>query len=95
MEIPVIDQMSYYQRKLAFEMDSSDLFAALAAGEPLVVVDGRSSKAYEQEHIPGAISLPHRESVSTRLSLSTSQKLTYAIATGSAAMPRRRRRSSC
>jgi rhodanese-related sulfurtransferase len=61
MEIPVIDQMSYYQRKLAFEMDSSDLFAALAAGEPLIVVDGRSSKAYEQEHIPGAISLPHRE----------------------------------
>jgi rhodanese-related sulfurtransferase len=56
-----IEQMVHYQRKLAFEMDSWDLFVALGKVEPLVVVDGRSAKAYEQEHIPGAISLPHKE----------------------------------
>ena len=29
-------------------------------GEPIVVVDGRSTEAYAREHIPGALSLPHR-----------------------------------
>ena len=56
-----IDQMDFYQRKLAYEMDSADLYDALEKGEPIVVVDGRSSSAYAQEHIPGAVSLPHRE----------------------------------
>ena len=55
-----IEQMSFYQRKLAYEMDSADLAEAVSNGEPIVVVDGRSADAYAQEHIPGAISLPHR-----------------------------------
>ncbi len=55
-----IEQMSFYQRKLAYEMDSADLSEAVSNGEPIVVVDGRSADAYAQEHIPGAISLPHR-----------------------------------
>ena len=53
--------MDYYQSKLAFETDSADLQEALDKGEPVVVVDGRSASAYEFEHIPGAISLPHRD----------------------------------
>ncbi len=55
-----IDQMDFYQRKLAYEMDSADLYEALEKGEPIVVIDGRSSSAYAEEHIPGAVSLPHR-----------------------------------
>lgn len=53
-------QLDYYQAKLAYEIDSADLKAALEEGQELVVVDGRSSEAYEREHIPGAISIPHR-----------------------------------
>ena len=30
------------------------------AGKNIVIVDGRSSQSYENEHIPGAINLPHR-----------------------------------
>ena len=56
-----IDQMDFYQRKLAYEMDSFDVYDAVERGEPIVVVDGRSSSAYAEEHIPGAVSLPHRE----------------------------------
>ena len=56
-----IDQMNHYQRKLAFEMDSWDLYEALSVKEPITVVDGRSAEAYAQEHIPGALNLPHRE----------------------------------
>lgn len=55
-----IDQLSHYQRKLAYEMDSWDLHAALGSGEPVVVVDGRSEEAHAAEHIPGALNLPHR-----------------------------------
>ena len=56
-----IDQLNHYQRKLAYEMDSWDLYEALGKNEPIIVVDGRSAAAYAQEHIPGALSLPHKE----------------------------------
>ena len=55
-----IEQMTHYQSKLAFEMDSWDLHVALSNNEALVVVDGRSEAAFAKEHIPGAINLPHR-----------------------------------
>lgn len=56
-----VDQIAHYQGKLAYEMDSADLQEALEKGESIVVVDGRAAGAFAQEHIPGAISLPHRE----------------------------------
>ena len=69
-----IDQMNFYQSKLAYEMDSADLYEAVGRDEPIVVVDGRSSDAYAQEHIPGSISLPHKEiSVNSTESLDKSK----------------------
>ena len=56
-----IDQLNHYQRKLAFEMDSWDLYEALCMNEPIVVVDGRSAEAYAREHIPNSLNLPHKE----------------------------------
>jgi rhodanese-related sulfurtransferase/acyl carrier protein len=53
-------QLDFYQLKLAYEIDSADLQAALDQGQDVVVVDGRSSEDYDREHIPGAISIPHR-----------------------------------
>lgn len=53
-------QLEYYQEKLAYEIDSADLRAALDEGQDIVVVDGRGSEAFELEHIPGALSIPHR-----------------------------------
>lgn len=50
----------FYEAKLRFETDAWDVFTALEAGESVVVVDARSADAYRQEHIPGALSLPHR-----------------------------------
>ena len=55
-----IDQLNHCKKKLAFETDSWDVYEALAKGEPVVVVDGRSAEAYAREHIPGAVNLPHR-----------------------------------
>jgi rhodanese-related sulfurtransferase len=54
------NQTKHYSDKLEFETDSWDLRAALDKGEKIIVVDVRSTPAYEEEHIPGAISLPYR-----------------------------------
>jgi rhodanese-related sulfurtransferase len=55
-----VEQLAFYQQKLAYETDSWDLYVALQEGRQVVVVDGRSREAYAKEHIPGAISIPHR-----------------------------------
>jgi rhodanese-related sulfurtransferase len=54
------DQAAHYAQKLAFEIDSWDLHVALERGERVVVIDARSPESYEAEHIPGALSIPHR-----------------------------------
>jgi rhodanese-related sulfurtransferase len=56
-----VDQMAHYQRKLEYEMDSWDLYVALNQGQAVTVVDGRSEAAFADEHIPGALNLPHKE----------------------------------
>lgn len=54
-------QIKHYENKLAFEMDSSDLFDALNNGENVIVVDARKAFGFEADHIPTAINIPHRE----------------------------------
>lgn len=55
------EQIAHYQRKLAYEMDSADVFQALEQQAAIVVVDTRKKFAYNLAHIPGALSLPHLE----------------------------------
>ena len=54
------DPLKHYSQKLDYETDSSDLRAALEAGDRITIIDARSPEAYKHEHIPGAINLPHR-----------------------------------
>lgn len=54
------DQIKYYQDKLNYETDSWDLYEGIKNNDNIVVVDARSYEAFLTEHIPGAISLPHR-----------------------------------
>lgn len=54
------DALRHYENKLAYETDSWDLKVALEAGRNIVVIDARSPEAYQREHIPGAINIPHR-----------------------------------
>jgi rhodanese-related sulfurtransferase len=54
------EQLSHYANKLAFETDSWDLKVALESGEKVLVIDARSPEAYQREHIPGALNIPHR-----------------------------------
>lgn len=54
------DPIQHYEDKLCYETDSWDLNEAIQNGERIVVIDARSAEAYAEEHIPGAVSLPHR-----------------------------------
>jgi rhodanese-related sulfurtransferase len=54
------EQRRHYENKLAFEMDSWDLKVALESAENVVIIDARSPEAHQNEHIPGAINIPHR-----------------------------------
>jgi rhodanese-related sulfurtransferase len=55
------NQLSFYQQKLEYELDSSDLFTRVNQDEKIIIIDTRSPSAYETERIPGSINLPHRE----------------------------------
>ena len=48
-----MDQLAYYQAKLAYETDSADLYAAIEKGEPVVVVDGRAAGGLCSRAHPG------------------------------------------
>ncbi|MBL7663302.1 rhodanese-like domain-containing protein [bacterium] len=54
------DQHRHYSDKLNYEIDSWDLKVVLEAGEQVTVIDARSPEAFQREHIPGAINIPHR-----------------------------------
>jgi rhodanese-related sulfurtransferase len=54
------EQLSFYEQKLRFEMDSWDLADGLSRKEKIIPIDTRSAEAFENEHIPGAINIPHR-----------------------------------
>lgn len=55
------DQLTHYENKLRWEIDSWDLNEGRENGRNVVVIDARGAAAFEAEHIPDAISLPHRE----------------------------------
>ena len=59
---PPADAAAHFARRLAVETDVSDVAAALESGAPgFVLLDSRSSEAWEQGHVPGALHLPGRE----------------------------------
>jgi rhodanese-related sulfurtransferase len=54
--------MTHFQSKLANETDPSDVYYDLQNGETgFMILDARSPEAFSKEHIPGAISMPHRK----------------------------------
>lgn len=53
---------AHFAARLAFETDPADVRAAMAERlGGFVLVDARSRDAYAKSHLPGAVSLPHRE----------------------------------
>ncbi|MBB3286291.1 MULTISPECIES: rhodanese-like domain-containing protein [Rhizobium] len=50
----------HYARRLAFETDCSDVRQAMTSGNvDFVLLDVRGPTMFQEQHIPGAINLPH------------------------------------
>ena len=55
-----MNQIDFFGAKLQFEIDACDLNkASRENGNKYVIVDARSKRAYDMEHIKGAINLPY------------------------------------
>jgi len=53
---------AHFARRLSVETDPSDVYAdTMSECDEFIIVDVRSQQAYSDAHIPGAISLPHRQ----------------------------------
>jgi rhodanese-related sulfurtransferase len=55
------DAVAHFAAKLRFETDPSDVAAARASGESMLLLDVRSKESWDQGHIPGAVHLPASE----------------------------------
>jgi len=53
--------IEFFEQKLAFEIGPIALKYALAANEPITVVDLRTPELYAKSHIPGAINLSYED----------------------------------
>jgi rhodanese-related sulfurtransferase len=59
---PPAEAAAHFARRLAVKTDVSDVAASLESGRPgFVLVDSRSTQAWAQGHVPGAVHLPGRE----------------------------------
>jgi rhodanese-related sulfurtransferase len=56
-----LDAVAHFEAKLRFETDPSDVAAARASGEPVLLLDVRSRAAWDAGHVPGALHLPGGE----------------------------------
>jgi rhodanese-related sulfurtransferase len=53
---------AHCQTKLQVETDPSDVYFDLKRGDPgFTILDVRSPEAFAEEHVPGAVSMPHRK----------------------------------
>lgn len=57
----MIDRAEYYEAKLAYETDPSDVYAALKAGDSVIVVDVRSDEAWAQGRVASAVHMHYSE----------------------------------
>ncbi|MEN8188409.1 MAG: rhodanese-like domain-containing protein [Thermodesulfobacteriota bacterium] len=71
-----MNQIDFYEAKLKYETDSWDLSEALKNNDNVVVIDARSIEAYEIDHIPSAISFPHR-TMSEKTTVNLDKSKTY------------------
>ena len=71
-------QIEFYEQKLQYEMDPSDLFSAFEANEKVLALDARQAFGYEKEHIPTAINLPHRE-MNEESTRALDREVTYVV----------------
>ncbi|MGY4495369.1 rhodanese-like domain-containing protein [Pseudomonas sp. TE3610] len=77
------EALAHFSRRLAFETDCSDIHQSQQRGDvDYVLVDVRSSEAFAQGHVPGAINLPTRTLTAERLAAYPHQTLFVVYCAG-------------
>lgn len=67
----VSSALAFFYNKLCYECDPSDVYHDQLEGiDSFILIDARSGESYRNEHIPGAISLPHKT-----MNMETTQEL--------------------
>jgi rhodanese-related sulfurtransferase len=65
---PPSEAADHFARKLALETDCWDVRESLKGGaQDFVLLDVRGRQAYVMGHVPGALSLPHRDITAERM----------------------------
>jgi rhodanese-related sulfurtransferase len=60
----------HFASRLSFETDCADVHESLSGGTvDFVLIDARGPKSYARSHVPGALSLPHREMTAERMAV--------------------------
>jgi rhodanese-related sulfurtransferase len=60
--------LAHFQAQFAFETDCWDVHEALRQQDPgFVLLDVRGPEAYAAGHVPGAVNLPHRKLIQSRI----------------------------
>ena len=62
------DALRHFSATFAFETDCWDVHEALGKGPDFVLLDVRAVEEYARGHVPGAVHLPHRKIIESRLS---------------------------
>lgn len=58
----------HFQSSFAFETDCWDTHDAMGLAEPgFVLVDARSPDLFAKGHVPGAVNIPHRKIIASRM----------------------------
>jgi rhodanese-related sulfurtransferase len=73
----------HFQSAFAFETDCWDTHEALRGGAPaFILVDVRSPELYAQGHVPGAINIPHRKIIASRMAAYADETLFVVYCAG-------------
>ena len=59
--------LSHFSSDLTFETDCWDVHDALSQAADFILIDVRSPELYARGHVPGAINIPHRKLIESRL----------------------------
>jgi len=63
------DALAFYQAKLRYETDPSDVYTDVKNGvADFVILDVRSEDHYNDKHVEGAVNLPHSRMTEKRMS---------------------------
>lgn len=58
---------THFSAEFTFETDCADVHAAMAEGADFVLLDVRSPELFASGHVPGAINLPHRKIIGSKM----------------------------